>query len=167
MSSDLSGRGNELRLNGEELVALLRTNIERGLSLRFRARGFSMSPFIKDGDVVTISPALGASPRPGDIVAFRCPSTGKLLVHRAIGKIGDLYLMQGDNVSTMDGGVDGKDILGLVRRVERNGRTVRIGLGPERSMIAFLSRRGVLLSLLRPAWSFFRSPFRGNKNKIK
>ena len=38
-------------------------------------------------------------------------------------------------------------ILGRVTRIERAGRRVRLGLGPERALIAVLSRRGLLRPL--------------------
>jgi hypothetical protein len=49
-------KGSDLPLSGPALVHLLRAMMDKGAPVRFRAKGFSMSPFIKNKDVVTISP---------------------------------------------------------------------------------------------------------------
>ena len=165
MNVDPSCNDNELRLNGKELVGFLKTAASRGLSIRFRAEGTSMSPFIKDGDVVTISPLRGSPPRMGDIVAFQSPSTGNLLIHRTVGKLRNLYVMQGDNVPAADDAVPETAILGSVTKIERCGKGVSIGLGPERFLIALLSQKGVLSSRLRPLWRSIRTSMRRHKIK--
>ncbi len=58
------------------------------------------------------------------------------------------YLIRGDNAPEGDGLVPLQDILGLVTRVERNGRRVLLGRGPERRLLAFLVRRDLLQPLL-------------------
>jgi hypothetical protein len=40
--------------------------------------------------------------------------------------------------------------------VQRNGTEVFFGLGQERFLIAFLGRRGLLLSLILPVWKVIR-----------
>ena len=84
-----------------------------------------MSPFIKDGDVLTISP-LSSSPGIGDVVAFIYPETGRLVIHREIGKKGGSYLIKGDNALETDGLVHKENIFGFVKRVERKGKKVFI-----------------------------------------
>ena len=51
-----------LSLSGEALIELMRAVLARGLPFRFAARGFSMAPFIRDGDVISVSPPLSARP---------------------------------------------------------------------------------------------------------
>ena len=41
-----------------ELTALVRAVLDKGASFRFKAFGVSMTPFIQDGDVITIAPNL-------------------------------------------------------------------------------------------------------------
>jgi len=119
-----------------------------------------MSPFIKDGDVVTISPIHISSPSIGDVVAFIYKETGKLLIHRVVGKSGESYLTRGDNTLEGDGLIYSANILGYVTRVERNGKKVSLGLGPERFLIACLARKGLLSSLVLPIWRVFPSIIR-------
>ena len=147
-SSDQDGR--ELALSGVELAELVRGVGERGAPVRFRARGLSMSPFIKDGDVVTVSPLPQATPGLGRVIAFAHPVTGELVVHRAIGRRGDDCLTRGDRAARPDALVPRANILGHVTRVERDGRSLRLGLGPGRFALALLSRMGQLTRVLAP-----------------
>ena len=149
-------KGEELSLSSQSLRELLRAVLDKGASFRFRAKGFSMSPFIKDGDVLTVAPWQGTAPRLGDVVVFTHPNTGKLIIHRIIGKKIGSYLTKGDNVPEGDGLISRAAILGRVTKAERDGKYIFLGLGPERFVIAFfLTHRG-LLPLLRPVWRFIR-----------
>ena len=138
--------------------------LEKGSSFRFLAKGFSMTPFIKDGDVVTISPFLGRKVRIGEVVAFISPLTQSLAVHRIIGKRKARFFLQGDNVPEADGLVSEEQILGYVKRVERQGRIVNLGLGPERRVIAFLNRKGWLFRIRYVLWKLLR-PIRDRLRK--
>jgi len=111
-----------------------------------------MTPFIRDGDVITVIPYSHHKPRLGEIAAFIHPESGKLAVHRIIGKNSLACLIRGDTVSGMmnDGWIPKEKILGKVNRVERNGKKIRLGLrGPERYGIALFSRMGFLSFALR------------------
>ena len=145
-----------LSLSGPTLVELLRAVLGKGAPFRFRARGSSMSPSIRDGDVVTVSSLSGISPCPGDVVAFAHPGSGKLVVHRVVGKNKNSYLIKGDSVSEVDGFIPEASILGYVGKVERDGKRVFFGLGPEKLLIAFLTRGGLLSPLLLPVWRLLR-----------
>ncbi len=138
-------------LSGAALTDLLQAVVSRGSLFTLQAKGFSMSPLIRDGDVVTISPLHGTSPRVGDVVAFIHPEIKRVFIHRVVRKIGDSYMMKGDNSPDGDGPVLKAKMLGLVTRVDRDKKRITLGLGPERYLIAFLSRKNLLLSLLHPA----------------
>ena len=139
----------------QQLEKLLRGVLDKGASFRFQGKGFSMSPFIKDGDVLTIAPLQVSSPRFGDVVVFTHPHTGKLIIHRIVGKRAGSYLTKGDNAPEEDGLISRAAILGRVARVERNGRYISLGLGPDRFIIAFMIRTG-LLPLVWPVWRLVR-----------
>jgi hypothetical protein len=130
------------------LIELLRAVTEKGKPFRFQATGFSMYPFIRNLDTITVSPLpAGGRCRLGDVVAFLKPGTEKLAVHRVIRKKGDCYLIRGDNTPEPDGLISAARMLGYVTNVERGGRQIRVGLGPERAVIACLSRK----DLIRPS----------------
>jgi hypothetical protein len=146
----------ELSLPGPALLELLRATLAKGMSFRFRAKGFSMDPFIRDGDMITVGPLADQSPGLGDVVAFIQEETGKLLVHRVIRIKGNSCLIRGDNSAGADGLIPRAHILGRVKRVERDDKNVSFGFGPERSLIAFLSRVGLTVPLVRIAANLLR-----------
>ena len=96
----------------------------------------------------------------GEVVAYLHPGTGKLVVHRVIGRREAGCLIQGDNAEGRTADlVPPRNVLGRVTRVERGEKNVRLGMGPERLAIAFLSRAGLLLPMCLGASRLIR-PFR-------
>jgi hypothetical protein len=176
--SELKGSGPDFGLVKEDgadfcsknLVEIIRAIIAQGAPLRLKVKGFSMSPFIRDGDILTISPLLNRGAGFGRPVAFIQPRTGMLHIHRVIGKSGGRYLIKGDNIPKPDGLFLKESILGYVSRIERNGRVLSSGLAPARYIIGLLSR-GYLLSLLlflarkfvRPVIKWFKTGKTSNK----
>ena len=141
-----------LPLSGPALKELLQSVIRKGFPFRFKAGGFSMSPFIKDGDIVTVSPPGEVPPRIGDVVIFIHPVNGSIVVHRLVAKSGNAYRVKGDNSPGMTTLLPRENVLGRLDRLERNGRRVLLGLGPERLFIAFLTRAAFLQRILYPLW---------------
>jgi len=103
-----------------------------------------------------VSPHTNNSIHPGDIVAFIRPKLNKLIIHRVVGKKTEYFHIKGDNIPDTDEQIPATNILGRVTRVERNGKEVFWGLGPERFLIAFLTRRGLLFPLFYPIWRMVR-----------
>jgi len=136
-------------LSGKALSTLLSAVLSKGACFRFSARGFSMAPFIQDGDIITIRPLDGGKLRVGDVVAISDSRTDTLTVHRIIAKKRDSYIVKGDNNYEDDERVSLERILGIVQTIERNGKNISMGLGKERWFIAILARRNVLIPLLR------------------
>ncbi len=159
-SQEFVQRIEDSTISGPVLVELLRAVLERGEPFWFEAPGFSMSPFIQDSDVITVAPLSGASPGRGDVVAFLRPGSGKLVVHRVVGKRGDALLIRGDNADKADDLAPAASILGRVTEVKRDGKPVRLGLGPERYLIAFLTRWGLFRPLLVWIWPLMRPSVR-------
>lgn len=158
----------ELLLSRRAIVDLMSAVLEKGKAFRFRARGWSMSPFIRDGDSICISPVQGKPLAIGEIVAFDRPESGGLVVHRVIGRSENSWMIQGDN--TPDQKIDlvpDDCILGRIVSVHRNGKHVWSGNGPERTLIAWLSRVNLLGKILwyvrnlRKNFMDFHSLFRG------
>lgn len=151
---------NDLSLSGEALIELMRAVHSKGLPFRFNAGGHSMAPFIRDGDVISVSPISSRLPDPGDVVAFLHPETKLLCIHRVLSGNKDAFLLQGDNMpGKPDGVIPRKAIMGRVTRVERRGRRIRLGLGPERRLIALLNHRGLLAVIRKhagPLYAYFR-----------
>jgi hypothetical protein len=146
-------------LSGEALSALLGDVLARGVPFRFEARGYSMFPFIRNGDVVTISPLRGRRARFGEVVAFAGPAGG-LIVHRVTARRPGSYRISADGLRGPDDVVPATSVLGAATRVERRGRRVRLGLGPERALVGGLLRLGLLQPLVA-AVRLARAPFAG------
>ena len=103
------------------LIELMRAGLPEGSSLKLEVSGWSMFPFIRDGDTVVVSLASGGRVRLGTVVVFVHRPTGKLLMHRVIGRRGGMYLIKGDTIFQSDGLASGQDILGMVTKVLRRG----------------------------------------------
>ena len=152
-----------LSFSNEDNIELMRAVIAKGASFRFQANGYSMCPFIRFGDIVTIAPFEQKKIRVGAVVAFTHPCCGKLIVHRIVAQNGDSYRIKGDNVWESDGLVPRGDVLGYVKKTERKGRTIFLGLGIEGFLIAFLSSKLAFFSRLMAIWKWV-SPVLGRRN---
>lgn len=122
------------------LIEIIKDTITKDASFRFMAKGFSMFPFIKDGDILTISKFNPVNCGIGTVLAFVHPISKKLLIHRLIIKKKFFYFIKGDAVPTTDGWVHKDNILGCITKIERNGKNIWLGLGIEKRLVAFLSK---------------------------
>ena len=129
--------------------------LEKGKSFRFRARGTSMRPFIRDGDTLTIAPLATGRPRRGEAVVVFRPSEIRpcLLVHRIVGVHERGFAIQGDAADCEPESIPPEAIVGRVVRVERGGKDIRLGLGPERQLLAWMSRTRILWTVIWPLWN--------------
>ncbi len=96
--------------------------LQAGRSVRFKARGSSMFPLVRDGDNLLVEPVEIASLRVGDILLCSVQSD-RVIVHRVVRrrKADGKFLLQGDRVSEPDGWIDSVHILGRVTEIERGG----------------------------------------------
>ena len=130
----------EISFSGKGLIELMEATFAKGACFRLGVRGFSMSPFIRDSDVLTLSALRNSSIAFGKTVVFIASKTNKLVIHRIVGRNNGFYLIKGDNVFNAGGLVPKENILGCVTKIERNGRDIFFGLGRERLIIALFSR---------------------------
>ena len=153
-----------LNLPSDVFTDLLRASLEKGSLIRFQATGWSMSPFIKDGDLLTILPFNEKAPRIGQVVTFIQPHDSNVLVHRIISKHRQSCLIKGDNTpGRHDGLIPIENILGFVEKINRNGRDVWFGLGVERIPISLLSR----INFRVPILTFVRFLDRNTRQQVK
>ena len=84
-----------------------------------------MSPALRPGDEVLVSPVAGASsPIPGEIVvALRGE---RLVTHRLVGHQGDRVITRGDACRSDDAPIDVDRLLGRVVLVRRAGAGARV-----------------------------------------
>ncbi|MBD3166595.1 hypothetical protein GF324_08350 [bacterium] len=149
------------RLPAEQFLDILTFMQTYRQEVKVRARGSSMWPFIKDNDVVVLSPCDPGLLRTGDTVAYKTRGTG-VAVHRIVSSRSGGILLKGDAGCSPDGWMDRSTVIGRIIAVYRGRRRVRWGLGPERSLIAIISRRyswAKLLAVPRRMYAFARKAF--------
>jgi signal peptidase I len=148
----LVGHGDFLRLS--------QAILESGNSLRFRARGWSMHPFIQDGDLLTIAPVGKGSVKRGDVVLY-ATDENRLMVHRVISpskKSDVMMLIKGDSCLGSPERVTPREVLGKLILIEREGTKRHIDSKAYRMV-------GLAFAILSPVrWFIFSS---GSKLKRK
>jgi phage repressor protein C with HTH and peptisase S24 domain len=132
-----------------DLVELLLSKLlKEGRPVQVEVTGSSMTPFIRSHDLVTLRPRAQRRLGLGEVVAVR-QAGRRLIVHRVVGQSAGRLVTRGDGASAADGPANDAEVIAVVGRVERRGRRVRLGLGPERWLLGLLSRFGLLSPLLR------------------
>jgi signal peptidase I len=144
----------EITLSRDELGVLSAAILRRGNDLRFRARGDSMRPFIRDGDVLLVRPGLEI--RLGDVVLCRF-GDGRLLAHRVTMVHKQSHprsiLLQGDACLWPDGLVLLDNVLGRVVAVERGRQRVWSDKGLHRWLGRLWSGSSPLRRRIYRAWA--------------
>lgn len=138
-----------LTLKADQLLDLAEEILGRGQALRFRAKGWSMHPFVLDGDVLTVVPA-GDAPRLGDVILFRTPRR-RVVVHRVVRMRPRGVVTKGDAASDLDGFVPFEDVLGVVSAVDRRGSRARLDAGWQRRLAPLVAWVSPWSDRLRPA----------------
>jgi signal peptidase I len=114
---------------GVDFLGLSRDILEKGKSVRFQAKGWSMRPLIRDGDFIVVSPVENSSIKIGDVV-FYSTTGNKVIVHRLIRKYKQkgrmTVLIKGDASFSSPEKIDIQNIWGKVIAIERNGRKKRL-----------------------------------------
>ncbi len=139
------------------LFDLVNTVLQSGKKVRFKARGHSMSPFVRDGDMITLKVYSSAFDvvNPGDIVAVSTRHQ-KMIVHRVLRVYRHRVLLKGDNYKEVDGFFTKKNIMGFVTKIERNGRPLTYNRMINR-FIAWLSGTGLLADYILPILRYMKS----------
>jgi signal peptidase I len=120
----MSKKTEVLNLKREDFSSITQEVLSRGRALRFRAKGESMSPLIRNGDVVQLVPVKGKISL-GDVVFYRS-SYGNTIVHRVVQRRREIVITKGDSSPTPDQPVLSKQVLGRVVSVEKNGWRIRL-----------------------------------------
>lgn len=120
--NDKEDQNDGISLSAPVIMELIEAVHNKGASFRFQAKGHSMTPAIRDGDIITVSPLNDLKPRRGDVLAFRHPERPQMMVHRVLRAKAGEYLIQGDNCPEADGWIPTENILGVITQVERGGK---------------------------------------------
>ena len=123
----------EDRAQSEVFESLCREVLAAGGTVRFQARGASMSPAIRDGEIVYVRP-LRKAPKTDDVLLVRGKDGMRL--HRLVRRFKsndearDLYVTRGDCGQEDDAPVASGDVLGVaeVKEVRWMGRSIQVGI---------------------------------------
>ena len=101
--------------------------LRHGHSVRFRAKGESMHPAIREGETITVEPVRPSGVRFADIILYRTEKA--VIAHRVVSRQKTVratkaFLVRGDAAKDHDEPVAEDQILGKVVLVERGGRTI-------------------------------------------
>lgn len=119
------GADSRLFADSKLFEEIVRPLLAQGLSVRFQARGASMSPAIRDGEVVEVTPVIVTELRKDDIVLAK--SNFGFRLHRIVmaDPFNDVFITRGDCGQENDPALKAEQILGLARAKEvRLGRTI-------------------------------------------
>ncbi len=113
-------------ISSVEFAGLCLSILKLGGSIRFKARGFSMKPSIRDGDIITVVPIPATRLRRGDIALYSGEG-GALRAHRVISITGrgsnKMFKIRGDSFTGSLEDVASHQVLGLVTQTTRDGRS--------------------------------------------
>jgi signal peptidase I len=152
MSGDrVAGRG-RLDLNDVAFVDVVCDLLRRGHSVRFRAKGASMRPTIREGEAITVAPVQPAEIRRGDVILYR---VGRGVIAHRVTRVAQrpdgtlVFVPRGDASQSRDDPVEGTAILGRVVTVVRNGRALNPAALRARALAVSWAGAARLLRLLR------------------
>ncbi len=141
----------ELSLEGNQLADIAREVLARGGLFHFRARGSSMCPFLRGGDVLTVEPADHAALCRGDVVLYGEPG-GRTCAHRVVDSVqcGERkrLLVRGDAHRGKTQLVSAEEVLGRVAVKGREKERVHLNSHRQRSLALWWSRCSPLGPLL-------------------
>jgi signal peptidase I len=107
-----------------DLYELANELVDAGASFRFTARGWSMYPLFREGDVLQVAPVSFRELGIGDVVFYR--SGDRLLAHRVIGFVFEADQVRirarGDGFLQEDPPVSEPDVVGRVETIHRRWR---------------------------------------------
>jgi len=129
-----------------DLYDLANELVAAGASFRFTARGGSMYPFVREGDVLQVAPASFCELGIGDIVFYR--SGDRLLAHRVIGFVSEADQVRirarGDGFLQEDPPVSASELVGRIETIYRPWRgkecVIRLDRGITRGLGVLVAR---------------------------
>ncbi|MBQ7230942.1 MAG: S24/S26 family peptidase [Oscillospiraceae bacterium] len=108
----------------DDLMPLMREQLEAGRNVRFSPRGVSMLPMLRQGiDSVVLSPL------PEHLEKYDLPlyqrENGAYVLHRIV-EAGDTYTCMGDNQFVRERGLEHRQMIALVTAFSRGGREIPV-----------------------------------------
>ncbi len=116
--------------DAERFSSITEELLRQGNTVRFRASGVSMKPFIRDGDLLTVMPARTDSLRTGDVIFYNS-SSNDITAHRVVAICNlegeRVFLVRGDATGGPFENITAEQILGRVAGIHRGNRWIPTG----------------------------------------
>ncbi len=113
-------------LDSKVFEEFTRELLEHGVGVRFRAQGSSMSPAIRDGEVVQITPVIVSKLRKDDIVLAKSEYGFRLHRIVRVDHANDVFITRGDCGEQDDPALTGGQIFGLSQAKEVQVGRIRV-----------------------------------------
>lgn len=147
------------RYSLNELAPIMKETLDENGEVSFVSSGVSMLPTIRDRkDTVTLVKPQGKLKK-GD-VPFYLRDNGQYILHRVIYVNGDTYVMRGDNQWVNEYNIRQEQIIGVLKSIERNGKTYNVESKSYKAYVA-------LLPAIRWIYRLYNAVKRRAKNFIK
>jgi len=115
-------------IDHSDLLKLCQEILGKGSTLRFRALGGSMFPFIRPGDIITAKPIPPKNLIVGQVLFYY--KDGNFFAHRLKEKSSNsLMITRGDNLPFNDGFITPSEVLGKIVTIERKGKKIDMESG--------------------------------------
>lgn len=131
-----------LILENADFFQIAQEFLESGQQVKFTLKGFSMLPFLRQGDAIWLEAAKYSELRTGDILLVKWK--GLFILHRLVFRNRTQLYLAGDNNLFRIEKVSCEDVMARVTRFERKGKQVSAA-GAEQRI------RGILWFMMRPA----------------
>ena len=146
----------------EELMPLIREELERDRSVRIYPRGTSMLPMLREGKDSVVLSKIPDLPRKYDVVLYK-RANGQYVLHRLV-RVGEKYTFLGDNQFDHEYGIEQSQMIAYVSSFYRGKREKSV----ENIFYKIYCRlwyctRGVR-SFWRRGTNWLRRALRGNSN---
>ena len=106
----------------EELMPLIKEELDLGRSVRISPRGTSMLPMLREGKDSVVLSKIPDRPRKYDVVLYK-RANGQYVLHRLV-KIGEKYTFLGDNQFDLETGILCEQMIAYVSSFYRGGREI-------------------------------------------
>ena len=118
-----------MNCSAQDFLELSELVLKKGDCFRFRAQGWSMSPFIRNGDLIQVKSVSPLNLKYGDIIFYH-NHRERVIVHRIINKdkVNDslIFLVKGDSSQGKAEYVYQENIVGKVVAIEKRRRTINM-----------------------------------------
>lgn len=108
----------------DELMPLIREQLDSGASVRIYPRGVSMLPMIREGEDSVVISSLPSELKKYDVILYQ-RRNGQYVLHRLI-KIGESYTFLGDHQFIAERGIERDQLIARVSLLYRGERAVSV-----------------------------------------